>query len=82
MEIRVGFALYGTGVTDLKQFTEERDATVKRMAKLGEAIRANLAVIREIVERAGNVSATGAIGDLNERLLLQPAQYHSLHWQQ
>jgi methyl-accepting chemotaxis protein len=70
VEIRVGFALYGTGVTDLKQFTEERDATVKRLAKLGEAMRANLAVIREIVERAEDVAAAGAISDLNERLFL------------
>ena len=69
-EIRVDFALYVKAVTDLKQFTEERVETVKRLAKLGEAIGANLAAIRESVERAGNAAAAAAIGELNERLLL------------
>ena len=50
-EMRVGFALYAKGVDDLKQLTEERVETVKRLAKLGETIGANLAVIREGVER-------------------------------
>ncbi|MGV0951587.1 MAG: HAMP domain-containing protein, partial [Azonexus sp.] len=69
-EIRASFGPYAKAVDDLKRFTEERMETVKRLAKLGEAIPENLALIRGVVERAENVAAAGAISDLNERLLL------------
>ena len=69
-EMRSILGPYAKGVDDLKKFTEERVNTIKRLAKLGETMGANLAVIREGVERAGNTTAVAAIGDLNERMLL------------
>ena len=69
-EMRGGFATYAKGVSDLKQLTDERVATVKRLAKLGDTFIANLDVIREGVERGGNAAAAGAVGELSERLLL------------
>ena len=68
--IQGSFGPYVKGVDDLKQFTEERVNTIKRLAKLGELIGANLAVIRAGGERVGNATVVATIGEFNERLLL------------